>query len=62
MIQDKVIQEWAKEMKAEQERLAFDSMSYPQSDPFNHGVSVGIFQGLEKSRQILDAVIKSIHV
>lgn len=45
-------------MKEEQTELARAGMLYPKGMPFDHGVQVGIYQGLEKALEILGTVLR----
>ncbi len=62
MIQDRVIRQWVKSMEDEMDRLAHESMLCPPTGEFAHGVTVGLYQGLVKARQILDEVIRNLDV
>ena len=62
MIQDRAIQQWLKSMEDEKDRLAHDSMLCPPTGDFAHGVAVGLYQGLERARQLLQETIRSLDV
>ena len=60
MIQERVVTKWVAEVKSELDRMAHDGMNYAKGDPFEHGVSVGHYQGLNRAIQILEEVIKDL--
>lgn len=62
MIQDRVIAKWVAEVEQELDRMAHEAMLFAKSDPFEHGVSVGEYRGLQKARQILEGVVKDLDV
>lgn len=45
-------------LKEEQTVQAQGGMLYPKSEPFEHGVQVGIYQGMEKALELLRAILR----
>lgn len=62
MIQDRAIIKWLAEVDKELDRMAHEAMAFAKAEPFEHGVSVGEYRGLQKARQILEGVIKDLDV
>lgn len=46
------------QLKEEQTVQAQGGMLYPKSEPFDHGVQVGIYQGMEKALELLRAILR----
>jgi hypothetical protein len=55
---DKVSHTFIVKVKQELDVLAHDGMLLSQKDTFEHGVSVGTYQGLNLALQILDAILR----
>jgi hypothetical protein len=62
MIQDRIIAKWTTEIESELDRMAHSAMGIAKGEPFEHGISVGEYRGLQKARQILDEVIKDLDI
>lgn len=42
----------------ERDEQAHAAMSYPKSDPFEHGVQVGLYRGLQKAQELLKQMLE----
>lgn len=53
---DKTTLLFIQSVKSVQESRASASMMLPKADPFEHGVQVGVWQGLQLALSILDEI------
>lgn len=42
----------------ERDEQAHGAMNYPKSDPFEHGVQVGLYRGLQKAQELLQQMLE----
>lgn len=61
-IDSKVFSEWLAKVDAELDRRGHENNMFPKADPFEHGVSVGQYQGLVLARQMLEEVWKGLDI
>jgi len=45
-------------LRAAQQEHAMGAMQYPRKKRFDHGVEVGVFQGLQQAIEIVEAALK----
>ena len=54
---DRLIGNIIKGIKEQQSDISRGGMLYPKSEPFEHGVQVGTYQGLEIALQVLTGAL-----
>jgi len=55
---DPTIGRFIGEVKSELTTSAKDAMLFPKSEPFDHGVQVGRYQGLQLALDILETMLR----
>lgn len=49
-------------LKDEQQKLLESLGDFPKKDPYEHGVQVGVYQGLKKFSEIIESVLNDDEV
>ena len=57
---DRDIVRFIGEVKKAKEEQAHSAMAFPKAEPFDHGVQVGVYQGLGQALEIKDAILRDI--
>ena len=55
---DQVIQRFIGEVKQTLSQHAEDSMEFPKAEPFEHGLQVGKYQGIQYALNILEVIMR----
>ncbi len=55
---DPVIVKFIVEGRKSLSELAEDAMMYPKSDPFEHGVQTGKYQGIRFALELLESILR----
>lgn len=56
-----IVTQFMVEAKQALAKMAEESMRYPKSDPFEHGVQCGKWQGVEFALGMLDDILRDKH-
>ena len=55
---DAFLGNYVRDLKAKIDELAHGAMERPAKDPFEHGVFVGTYRGLQEALMLLDAILE----
>lgn len=54
------IEQFIGEIKTRMVDHAQSTMEFPKSEPYDHGVQVGVYRGLQAALDVLDAILRDV--